>query len=132
MRQTGTALGIAAIAATCLALGAVPMARASIMPGPFSTATAGPVGADDLSKLSAGETSDAWRGERIARRGADDGPNHDKFDDKGRRGKKDGKGRGRGADDGPNHDRFDDKGRRGKKKDGKGRGRGSDDGPNHT
>ena len=87
----------------------------------------------------------------LARHGADDGPNHDANDDRGRRGKKGGKGRGRGADDGPNHtdlgtglilarrgaddgpnhDANDDRGRRGKKG-GKGRGRGADDGPNHT
>lgn len=87
----------------------------------------------------------------LARRGADDGPNHDVGDDRGRgRG---GRNRGysdellpdaaqlarRGADDGPNHDVGDDRGR--------GRGgrdyndtvidasqmarRGADDGPNH-
>lgn len=38
----------------------------------------------------------------LAKHGADDGANHDVGDDRGRRGKKGGKGRG-GADDGPNH-----------------------------
>lgn len=87
----------------------------------------------------------------LAKHGADDGPNHDVGDDRGRRGKNGGKGRGRGADDGPNHtdrgtglilakhgaddgpnhDVGDDRGRRGKNGR-KGRGRGADDGPNHT
>ena len=87
----------------------------------------------------------------LAKHGADDGPKHDVGDDRGRRGKNGGKGRGRGADDGPNHtdlgtglilakhgaddgpnhDVGDDRGRRGKNG-GKGRGRGADDGPNHT
>lgn len=36
-------------------------------------------------------------------RGGDDGPNHDAGDDRGRGGKKGGRGRGRAADDGRNH-----------------------------
>lgn len=41
----------------------------------------------------------------IARRGrcADDGAGHDANDDRGRRGRDGGRGRGRGTDDGPNH-----------------------------
>lgn len=74
----------------------------------------------------------------VARRGADDGVNHDANDDnhrnrhrRGRGGDDDRGGRG-GHDDGPNHDLNDDHGGdRGKGGRGRGRG-GHDDGPNHT
>lgn len=79
--------------------------------------------------VAVGGASDV-EGIRVARRGADDGANHDANDDHGRRGRGDdrGRGRGRGLDDGPNHDAGDDHGRRGRGDDrGRGRGRGSDD-----